>query len=139
MTRAVEIDGKTVTLRTSALVPRMYRHLIGRDIVSDMQQLRTAFRRAQSAKDSGASDDDQNAAALSVLDLEIFENVAWVMLKHGAEMQDGVLKNGEMLVGRSPDEWLENLDGMFSVYEVLPIILELWDANQKTTSVPAKK
>ncbi len=143
MERTVTIDGKTVTLRASALVPRLYRHLIGRDIIRDMATLRKAYDAALAAQAAGADETEQNVAGLSVADLEIFENVAWVMLKHGAEFRDTesgrVLMNGDMVIGQSPDEWLDQLDGTFSVYAVLPVILDLWGANQKTTSTPAKK
>ena len=143
MDRTVTIDGKTVTLRASALVPRLYRHLIGRDIIRDMATLRKAYDAALAAQAAGADETEQNVAGLSVADLEIFENVAWVMLKHGAEFRDTesgrVLMNGDMVIGQSPDEWLDQLDGTFSVYAVLPVILDLWGANQKTTSTPAKK
>lgn len=143
MDRTVTIDGKTVTLRASALVPRLYRHLIGRDIIRDLATLRKAYDAALKAQEAGADEDEQNEAGMSVADLEIFENVAWVMLKHGAEFRDTeygrVLMNGDMAIGRNPDEWLDQLDGTFSVYEVLPVILELWGANQRTTSTPAKK
>lgn len=143
MDRTVTIDGKTVTLRASALVPRLYRHLIGRDIIRDMATLRKAYDAALAAQEAGADETEQNVAGLTVADLEIFENVAWVMLKHGAEFRDTeygrVLMNGDMVVGQSPDEWLDQLDGTFSVYAVLPVILDLWGANQRTTSTPAKK
>lgn len=143
MVRTVTIDGKTVTLRASALVPRLYRHLIGRDIIRDMADLRKAYKAALDAQKAGADEEGQNEASMTAVDLEVFENIAWVMLKHGGELRETesgrVMMNGDMVVGQSPDEWLERLDGVFSVYDVLPVILELWEANQKTTSVPAKK
>lgn len=149
MDRTVTIDGKTVTLRASALIPRLYRHLIGRDVIQDMTALRRSFEAAEAAAADAealgeeAQADASNAAALSAMDLEIFENIAWVMLKHAAEFRDvggaRVLMNGDMVVGGSPDEWLDGMDGIFSVFEVLPVILELWAANQQTTSFPAKK
>lgn len=149
MDRTVTIDGKTVTLRASALIPRLYRHLIGRDVIQDMTALRRSFEAAEAAAADAealgeeAQADASNAAALSAMDLEIFENIAWVMLKHAAEFRDvggaRVLMNGDMVVGGSPDEWLDSMDGIFSVFEVLPVILELWAANQQTTSFPAKK
>lgn len=152
MEREFMISGKNVRMRASALIPRLYRHAFGRDIVADMRKLQKAYSRVEAAQKDGASEEEQNSAALDVIDLEIFENVAWTMLKHGAEFRDvtekdadgneivkRVLMSGDMVVGRNPDEWLDSLDGVFSVYEVLPIILELWGANQKTTSIPAKK
>ena len=143
MDRTVTIDGKTVTLRASALVPRLYRHLIGRDIIRDMATLKKSYNAALEAKNAGADEEGQNVAAMTAMDLEIFENIAWVMLKHAAEFRETeygrVLMNGDMAVGKDPDEWLDQLDGVFSVYDVLPVILDLWDANQRTTSTPAKK
>lgn len=153
MEREFTIAGKNVRMRASALIPRMYRHTFGRDLVSDMRKLQKAYSRAQEAQKAGTSEEDIQDTTLSVIDLEIFENVAWIMLKHAAEFRDvvtgqdddgnniteHVLMSGNMRVGHSPEEWLDSLDGVFSVYEVLPILLELWGDNQKTTSIPAKK
>ena len=58
----------------------------------------------------------------------IFENVAYMMIKHAGED-----------VPPTPDEWLDSIDGIFSIYNVMPTILELWGENQKTTSIPKKK
>lgn len=121
--RKVEVGGNEYTMRSSALIPRLYRAQFGRDMVSDMRKLITAYRATQ-----GMSGQEAEEARLSVMDLEIFENVAWIMLRHGGED-----------VGSTPEEWLDNLDGVFDIYEVLPVILELWNENNKTTSIPKKK
>lgn len=153
MVREFELGGKRVVMRASALIPRIYRRKFGRDMLRDVKQLQQAQRQVEKARKAGLDELDQESAALSVMDLEIFENVAWAMMVHGAQMQDVVvgtaedgspltarkLVSGEMLVGDSPEEWLDSLDGVFDVYQVLPIILELWGANLHTTSVPAKK
>lgn len=115
--RKITVDGKEYTLRASALIPRLYRAQFGRDMVTDMQGLSEAYKKA-------AGEDAQ----LSAMDLGVFENIAWVMLKHGGSD-----------VGENPDEWLDSLDGIFSVYEVLPVIIEMWASNNRTTSVPRKK
>lgn len=111
----------------SALIPRLYRVAFRRDMVSDMRQLQKRLEKARNIKND-ATEEEKRDAEFTALDLTIFENVAWLMLKHGGE---NVLSN--------PDEWLESLDGIFSVYEILPQILELWGMNQETTSVPVKK
>lgn len=127
MERTVQIDGKAVRMRASALIPRLYRYKFGRDIVADMNTLRRNYKKAMEAA-KGGSEEEIRDSQLSALDLEIFENVAWLMIRHaGEEIPD------------SPDEWLDGIDGVFSVYEVLPVILELWGENFKTTSVPKKK
>ena len=59
--------------------------------------------------------------------LTIFENVAYVMAKHGdPSIPDDI------------DEWMDQFE-LFSIYEVLPEILKLWNLNNKQTSAPKKK
>lgn len=116
--KEIKIDGKPTKLRCSALLPRLYRAKFGRDMIADMRSLAKAYKETKGNED----------AMMSMVDLEVFENIAWLMQKQAG---------GE--VGESPEEWLDNLDGVFSVYEVLPSILELWGLSNKTTSTPRKK
>lgn len=116
--KKVEVDGKEHTFRSSALLPKLYRAKFGRDMVADMRKLAKAYKETQGDEEK----------MLEAFDLEIFERAAWLMMKHAGED-----------VGEDPDEWLESLDGAFSVYEALPSILELWNRNNKTTSKPRKK
>ena len=125
--RTVEIDGKAVRLRASALIPRMYRFKFGRDLVADMNRLRKSWNRVQELP-ADATDEQRQDAQLDAADLTIFENVAYLMVKNAGED-----------VPDTPDEWLDSMDRVFSVYEVLPVILELWGANLETTSRPKKK
>lgn len=127
MERTVEIDGKPVRLRASALIPRMYRFKFSRDLVADMNQLRKSWKRVQELP-ADATEEQRQDAQLDAADLTIFENVAYLMVKNAGED-----------VPDTPDEWLDSMDGVFSVYEVLPVILELWGANLETTSRPKKK
>lgn len=117
MEKTVTMDGKAVRMRASALIPRLYRYKFGRDVVADMQTLRRNYLKAQ-----------EEGGELNALDLEIFENMAWLMIRHAGED-----------IPDSPEEWLDSMDGVFSVYEILPTILELWGENFHTTSVPKKK
>ena len=127
MERTVNVGGKEVKMRASALIPRLYRFKFGRDMISDMRQLQKSYLKAISLP-KDATDEERQDAQLSVLDLTIFENTAWLMIKHANEN-----------VPDDPDEWLDSIDGVFSIYEIMPTILELWNANQVTTSVPRKK
>lgn len=103
ITKTIKIDGKPVALRASAAVPRLYRLKFQRDIYKDMLQLQKSF-------------DDPNGVGID--SLEIFENVAYIFAKHADP------KN----VPESPDEWLEQFN-MFSIYEVLPELVDLWGLN----------
>lgn len=125
MEKTILIDNKDVKLRASALVPRLYRYRFNRDMICDMRQLQKAFRKATSLPDDATEEEIQDAQ-LSVLDLTIFENVAYVMAKHA-----------DKTVAESLEEWLDGFE-MFSIYEVLPHILELWGLSQQTTSVAKK-
>ena len=58
--------------------------------------------------------------------LEIFENVAYVMAYHA-----------DNSIPANIEDWLDQFD-MFSIYEVLPQILELWGENL-VTDVTSKK
>lgn len=128
MEKTVVIDGKEVKMRASALVPRLYRFRFARDMISDMRQLQKAFKKATSLPPD-ATEEEKQDAQLSVMDLTIFENVAYIMAKHADT------KN----VPSSMEEWLDGFDGVFSIYEVLPVILELWGLSNQTTSISKKK
>lgn len=58
--------------------------------------------------------------------LEMFENIAFIMAKHA-----------DPSIPDTPEEWLDNFN-TFSIYQVLPQLIELWGLNVKT-DVEAKK
>ena len=127
MEKIVIVDGKEVRMRASALIPRLYRIKFGRDMIADMRQLQKAYNRARNLP-KDATEEERQDAQLSVMDLTIFENVAYMMVKHGGND-----------IPDTAEEWLDSFDGVFSIYEVLPTILELWHMTNQTTSVPKKK
>lgn len=126
MEKMVKIDGREVGFRATALTPRIYRHKIGRDMIQDLNKLQSAYNKAMRLPDD-VTDEEYKEAQLSALDLEIFENAAYVM----AKQYDANLPN-------SPEEWLDGFE-TFSIYEILPAILELWQLNSATTAKPKKK
>ena len=58
--------------------------------------------------------------------MELFENIAFIMAKHA-----------DPAIPDTPEEWLDGF-GTFSIYQVLPQLIELWGLNVKT-DVEAKK
>lgn len=121
MDRTITIDGKDVKFRATARTPRLYRGIIGRDMIQDMNQLRKAYNKAVETK--GSAEEVQ----LSMIDLEIFENAAYIMARHA----------NPDIIEQTPDEWLDGFN-MFSIYQVLPELLKLWAMNEATTAVPKK-
>ena len=114
--KTVTICGKEVCFRSSASVPRLYRAKFGRDIFKDLSKLEKAYREKGS----------EETSTMEIEDLEIFENVAYIMAFHA-----------DPTIPKTIDEWLEEFD-MFSIYEILPEILELWGTNL-IADVEAKK
>lgn len=127
MERTVQIDGKPLRLRASALIPRLYRYHFNRDMIADMTKLNRAYKKLKDLP-KDATEEQKEDAQLEAAELTIFENVAYLMAKQAGEP-----------VPDTPDEWLDSMDGIFSVYEVLPVILELWGHNLQTTAIPKKK
>lgn len=127
MDRTIKVDDQDVKFRATARTPRLYRALIGRDMIRDMNQLRIAYNKAVSVSED-ASEEEIQDAQMSAVDLEIFENVAYIMARHA----------DPDMFEKSPDEWLDKFD-MFSVYKILPELLKLWHLNTATTSQPKKK
>lgn len=127
MKKVIKIDEKEVGFKATALTPRLYRHFLGRDMISDMVKLKKAYRKAEELPEE-ATEEERQEAQLSVVDLEIFENAAWIM----------AWQYDKEAAGNDPNAWLDGFE-TFSIYEVLPEILVLWDMNQKTTATPKKK
>ena len=115
MTKKIQIDGKDVVFKASAAIPRIYRLKFHRDIYKDLRDLEKAV--------SSSSEEESN---LDLFSLEMFENIAYVMAKHA-----------DTGIPDTPEEWLDEFN-TFSIYQVLPKIIELWGLNVKT-DVEAKK
>ena len=116
VTKTIEVDGKEVQFRASAAIPRLYRNKFHRDIYKDLNELQ-----------KGIDESDAKSSNLDTFSLELFENIAWLMAKH---------QNPD--VPDTPEDWLDQFN-TFSIYEIFPHILELWDLNTETQSRPKKK
>ena len=116
MTKKIQIDGKDVVFKASAAIPRIYRLKFHRDIYKDLRDLEKAV--------SSSSAEESN---LDLFSLEMFENIAYIMAKHA----------DPSTVPDSPEEWLDEFS-TFSIYQVLPEIIELWGLNAQS-DVESKK
>lgn len=116
------VDGIEVPFKASAAVPRLYRLKFGRDIYRDFAALQSAVEESEDE-----NSDEKKKSALSIESLEVFENVAYIMAKHADP--EGVPSE--------PDEWLERFN-TFSIYEVLPQLIDLWGLNIETQAESKK-
>ena len=115
MIKNIEIDGKQVAFKASAAIPRIYRMKFQRDIYKDLRALEKSI-----------GDNSEESSNLDMFSLEMFENIAFVMAKHA----DASIPN-------TLEEWLDGFN-TFSIYQVLPQLIELWGLNVQT-DVEAKK
>ena len=113
--KKVEIDGKQVPFKASAAIPRIYRIKFNRDIYKDLRSLEGAV-----------GNGDEENSNLDLFSLEMFENIAYVMAKHA-----------DPTIPDTPEEWLDDFN-TFSIYQVLPSIIELWGLNVQT-DIESKK
>lgn len=110
MEKTISVDGKEIKFKATGATVRLYRQKFGKDLLLDIQKLNECF--VNQKFDTGS--------------LEVFEDFCYIMAKQAEPtMTDDV------------DEWFDNF-GMFSIYEVMPQIIELWNVSTNTT-VDAKK
>lgn len=112
MQKTIEVDGRQVEFKSTASTARRYRQQFNRDFLLDIQNL---------------SNDMSRGETLSASALETFENIAYTMAKQA----DDTIPN-------SAEEWLDSFE-MFSIYEILPQILELWGISAQTLETGKKK
>lgn len=117
VTKTIQVDGKNIVFRASAAMPRMYRIRFRRDIYQDIKKLRVVV-----------DENDPNASDISFDNLETFENIAYLMAKH-ADPDN---------VPNSPEEWLDQFN-TFSIYTIIPQIIELWGINTEQQVESRKK
>ena len=111
----ITIDEIDVPFKASAAVPRLYRLKFRRDIYQDFAALQKSV-----------GENTEESSALDIESLEVFENIAYIMAKHA-----------DAAIPASPDEWLEQFN-TFSIYEILPQLIDLWGLNVET-QVASKK
>ena len=77
--------------------------------------------------EKSVGDNDEDDSGLDLFSLEMFENIAFIMAKHADPKG----------VPSEPDEWLEQFN-TFSIYQILPALIDLWGLNVQT-EVEARK
>ena len=113
--RKIEIDGKEVAFKASAAIPRIYRLKFHRDIYKDISMLEKSL-----------GDNSEEESNLDLFSLEMFENIAFIMAKHA-----------DPSIPDEVEDWLDEFN-TFSIYQVLPQLIELLGMNIKTDA-EAKK
>lgn len=136
MIKTLTVSGKQVIFKSSAAIPRIYRLKYKRDIFSDMAAIGKALKANKDvfSTDMSKLDEDKSfdvgcdiASSIPIEMLTIFENIAYLMNKHGDPSQPDNI-----------DEWIEQFE-TFDIYEIMPEIMQMWTDENKSTSVIKKK
>ena len=113
--KTLSIGGREVKMKSSAAIPRLYRIKFKRDVFKDLSKLQTSY-----------DNKEKTGGELQIEDLEIFENLAYIMAYHA-----------DPSIPETIEDWLDQFQ-MFSIYEVLPEILKMWGDNFVTDSESKK-
>lgn len=124
MRKVIEIDGREVEFLSTASIPRLYRIKFRRDIFADMRRIAAEMKKAEEEQKRSGSEE----STLPLETLELFENVAYMMAKHAAGAE----------VPNTVEEWLDQFE-VFSIYQVFPVIKDLWEDNIRQLNTPVKK
>ncbi len=123
MQKVIEVEeGRSVNFKASAFSPIMYNRLFpGRDFLKDMDALKTAH------------EDKEDTFEMS--DYEHFSRIAYLFAYQGLAPSPRQTQEQKEFLEQYPStwEWIDSFD-TFSIYQILPEIMELWYKNEKQIS-----
>lgn len=115
LSKTIVIDGKEIPFKASAAIPHLYRIKFQRDIYKDLSLLQKNLKNG-----------DEENSSLDMVSLELFENIAFIMAKYA-----------DPNIPDTVEGWLDGFN-TFSIYKILPQLIDLWGLNVET-EVNAKK
>lgn len=123
MQKIIEIEeGRSVNFKASAFSPVMYNKLFpGRDFLGDMDGLKKSH------------DDKEDKFTMN--DYELFSRIAYLFAYQGLAPSPRQTKEQIKFLEKYPNvwDWIDTFN-TFSIYEILPEIMDLWYKNEKTIS-----
>ena len=123
MQKIIEIEeGRSVNFKASAFSPVMYNKLFpGRDFLGDMDGLKKSH------------DDKEDKFTMN--DYELFSRIAYLFAYQGLAPSPRQTKEQIEFLEKYPNvwDWIDTFN-TFSIYEILPEIMDLWYKNEKTIS-----
>ena len=124
MERKIEVGaGQIALLRCTGTTINRYRALFNRDLIKDITEIQKKYSKIKEEEEKEFSRED----------LEIFMKIAYTMA-----YQYATANNIENFPSNEND-WLDTFDNVFSIYEIVPAVFEMWAESSKQLSVPKKK
>lgn len=109
MRREITIDDRLIPMEANASTPRKYREAFGKEFFQEFTGAVTKSGEVQN--------------------LEVFENLAFIMAKQAGSVPEGTDVNA----------WLDGFDSPMAITNAIGDIMALWRANEKTTTTAKKK
>lgn len=123
MQKMIEIEqGRSLNFKASAFSPIMYNRLFpGRDFLKDMDALKAAH------------EDKKDTFEMS--DYEHFSRIAYLFAYQGLAPSPTQTQEQKEFLEKYPStwDWIDSFD-TFSIYMILPEIMDLWYKNEKQIS-----
>lgn len=123
MQKMIEIEqGRSLNFKASAFSPIMYNRLFpGRDFLKDMDALKAAH-------------EDKNDV-FEMSDYEHFSRIAYLFAYQGLAPSPTQTQEQKEFLEKYPStwDWIDSFD-TFSIYMILPEIMDLWYKNEKQIS-----
>lgn len=111
MQKTIMIGDREIPFKATASTPRRYREKFGGDLLVDINKVMPKL--------SGGS--------LSEGDLQVFENMAYVMARQA-----------DPEIPENPDDWLDLFE-ILDLYQALPQLIELWGINTASLADEKKR
>jgi hypothetical protein len=125
MQKMIEIEkGRSLNFKASAFSPILYNRLFtGRDFLKDMEALREAH------------EENKDGDSFKMSDYEHFARIAYLFAYQGLAPTPRQTPEQVEFIEQYPNTWIW-IDSFntFSIYEILPEIMELWYNNEKQIS-----
>lgn len=144
------MDGTTIGIRANSITPIFYHEFTGRDLLKDIADLQTKIlshikseeiAELEKMKPGDFIDSDAKKAqekrqkamdAFGAMDVEVFAGIAYTMANQYARAHDEE-------IAPTWRDWLDEIPGVFSIYNLIMPVFELWSRISQTTSTPKKK
>lgn len=135
MQKLIEVEeGRSVNFKASAFSPIAYNRLFpGRDFLRDMDALNKKNEKNEKKEEDG----EIKSSIFDMEDYILFARISYLFAYQGLAPSPRETEEQREFVQKYPDamEWIDTFN-TFSIYEILPEIMELWYKNDKTISKP---
>lgn len=129
MEKVIQIEeGRSAAFRASAFSPIQYNRLFpGRDFMRDMDELRSMDSKAKEEAKAKGEQGGEEKTFFTIEEYELFVRISYTFAYQALSPTPRVSEEQRKFLKEYPDPWAW-IDSMntFSIYQILPEIVDLW-------------